>query len=210
MLDDDAAQPLGAVAEVRVGDPRSAVRSGAARGPARLDDRRGAPDPDLVGDRPRVDVPERRAEVFERPAVGAAAGGREQPDGGVRVLVGAAEVVEVLERRRVGAAVDGRAGEDAVGLADAALQRLAVALRVLVGVVQREVDRGQVDQVRLGAGVGRGVERDAEGGPRGAGRAPAAGDGDDSGHTSSSRPDTKNGGDRRGADPKLRPLVPWN
>jgi len=64
---------------------------------------------------------------------------------GVLVLVGAAEVVEVLERRRVGTVVDGRAREDAVGLPDEPRQPLAVALYVLGRVIQREIDRAQID-----------------------------------------------------------------
>ncbi len=126
----DPTQSLGAPAEVVVGDPRVVMRVSARR-----DLRGGALYPHLVGNRPGVDVPERRPEVFERPAVGAAAGGREQSDRGVGVLVGAAEVVEVLERRRVGSAVDGSAREHAVGLAHAPRERLAVALGVLVRVI---------------------------------------------------------------------------
>ncbi len=52
VLDDDSTEPLRALPDVLVRDP------------GLVDDRRGPADPDLVGDGPRVDVPERRPEVF--------------------------------------------------------------------------------------------------------------------------------------------------
>ncbi len=101
---------------------------------------------------PAVDAANRDPEVVERRTVGAAAGGREQADGGVLVLLETAVIVEVLQRARVRAVVDRRPERDGVGLADDARDLLAVALLVDVGIVDGKVVLAEVEQRRLRTG----------------------------------------------------------
>ncbi len=111
-----------------------------------------------MGKHPAVDPANGDPQVVERRAVAAAAGGRQQTDGGVFVLVEPAVVVEVLQRARVRPVVDRRSERDRIRLAGQTFDFLAVALIVDVGIVDGEVVLAQIEHASVGAGLRGGPE----------------------------------------------------